>query len=428
MKLSIRNVGKLKEADVEINGITVITGENDTGKSTVGKVLWSVFNGFYEINEKVYNEKVSELKKIVDKLLKENGYDRIKDNFKDFFGIFDRTEEKIAIEFLKKDKDYSENEIKSIVNKYKENLEIGDISNFVDEINDTLKIWDKEIIKIIVSRVMNKEFHNQINTVFSSEKMNVGKINLEIKGKSIDLKIENNEISAINNYFLINNKVEYIDNPFVLDDYDNPFLENKKYNIEDKNHQTHLAKNIFSENENSVISEIKIKKKLNNIYQKLNSVLSGEILENKNSKFVYRKNGEDIDLKNLSTGLKTFAIIKMLLQNGTLEENGTIILDEPEIHLHPEWQLKFAELIVLLQKEFGMHILLTTHSPYFLNAIEVFSERHKIDDKCKYYVAENEGNSSIIKDLTGNTREIYRKLARPIQDLENIRYSSDLDE
>ena len=210
----------------------------------------------------------------------------------------------------------------------------------------------------------------------------------------------------------------YIDNPFILDSYD----------FDDENHQTHLATNVFSENENSVISEIKVKKKLNNIYQKLNSVLSGEILENKNSKFVYRKNGEDIDLKNLSTGLKTFAIIKMLLQNGTLEENGTIILDEPEIHLHPEWQLKFAELIVLLQKEFGMHILLTTHSPYFLNAIEVFSERHKIDDKCKYYVAENEGNSSIIKDVTGNTREIYRKLARPIQDLENIRYSSDLDE
>ena len=130
----------------------------------------------------------------------------------------------------------------------------------------------------------------------------------------------------------------------------------------------------------------------------------------------------------MSAGLKSFAILKRLVENGNLEEKGIVILDEPEIHLHPEWQIKFSELIVLLQKEFGMHILLTTHSPYFLNAIEVFSERHKIDDKCKYYVAENEGNSSIIKDVTGNTREIYRKLARPIQDLENIRYSSDLDE
>ena len=417
MKLIIKNIGKLKNAEVEINGITVITGENNTGKSTVGKVLWSVFNGFYKIDEKIYNEKVSELRKIVDKLMKENGYDRITDNFKDFFGIFDRTEEKIAVELLKNNRSYSEKEIKSIINTYKENLEIGDISNLVDEINDTLKISDKEIIKVIVSRVMNKEFHNQINTVFCKEKRNIGKINLEIKDRSIDLKVENNEISDIQNYFLINKETVYIDNPFILDSYD----------YEEENHQTHLANNIFSENENSAISEIKVKKKLNNIYKKLNSVLSGEILENKNSKFVYRKNGEDIDLKNLSTGLKTFAIIKMLLQNGTLEESGTIILDEPEIHLHPEWQLLFAELIVLLQKEFGMHILLTTHSPYFLNAIEVFSEKYKINDKCKYYIAENFGNSSIITDVTGNTREIYRKLARPIQDLENIRYS-DLNE
>ncbi len=415
MKLSIRNVGKLKEADVEINGITVITGENDTGKSTIGKVLWSVFNGFYKINEKVYNEKISELKKIIDKLMKENGYDRIKDNFKDFFGIFDRTEEKIAVELLKNNKNYLEKEIKSIINTYKENLEIGDISNLVDEINETLKISDKEIIKVIVSRVMNKEFHNQINTIFFKTKRNVGKINFEIKHRNIDLKIENNEISDTQNYFLINKETVYIDNPFILDSYD----------YEEENHQTHLANNIFSENENNAISEIKVKKKLNNIYKKLNSVLSGEILEDKNFNFVYRTNNGDIDLKNLSTGLKTFAIIKMLLQNGTLEENGTIILDEPEIHLHPEWQLKFAELIVLLQKEFGMHILLTTHSPYFVSAIEVFSEKYKIDDKCKYYVAENKGNSGVIKDITGNTNIIFKKMARPFQDLENIRYTYD---
>lgn len=418
MKLTINNIGKLKNAEVVIDGITVITGENDTGKSTVGKVLWSVFNGFYEIDEKVYKEKVSELEKIIDEIIKENVYKNFSTDYNSFFEIFNSTGKKIAIEFLKENKNYSGDEIKIIINNYKKDLKIENISNFVQEINETLKISDKEIIKVIVSRIMNKEFHNQINAVFSKEKMNIGEISLKIKDKEIDLKIENNEISDVQNYFLINKETMYIDNPFILDSYD----------FEDENHQTHLATNVFSENENSVISEIKVKKKLNNIYQKLNSVLSGEILENKNSKFVYRKNGEDIDLKNLSTGLKTFAIIKMLLQNGTLEENGTIILDEPEIHLHPEWQLKFAELIVLLQREFGMHILLTTHSPYFLNAIEVFSERHKIDDKCKYYVAENEGNSSIIKDVTGNTREIYRKLARPIQDLENIRYSSDLDE
>ena len=40
MKLSINNFAKIKQADIIIDGITVIAGENNTGKSTVGKVLF----------------------------------------------------------------------------------------------------------------------------------------------------------------------------------------------------------------------------------------------------------------------------------------------------------------------------------------------------------------------------------------------------
>ena len=65
MKLSIKNVGRLKEADVEINGITVIAGENNTGKSTVGKVLWSIFSSFYKINEQIAIEKQESIEKVI---------------------------------------------------------------------------------------------------------------------------------------------------------------------------------------------------------------------------------------------------------------------------------------------------------------------------------------------------------------------------
>ena len=112
-------------------------------------------------------------------------------------------------------------------------------------------------------------------------------------------------------------------------------------------------------------------------------------------------------------------IMKTLLLNGHLSENGTIVLDEPEVHLHPEWQLIFAELIVLLQKEFNMHILLTTHSPYFINAIEVYSAKHKVNEKCKFYLAENDGNISKFNDVTNDLSPIYRKLSRPLQELED---------
>ena len=47
ISISISNLAKIKDANVKINGLTVISGENDTGKSTVGKMLYCVFNSFY---------------------------------------------------------------------------------------------------------------------------------------------------------------------------------------------------------------------------------------------------------------------------------------------------------------------------------------------------------------------------------------------
>ena len=53
MKLHIENFAKIANADIEINGITVIAGENNTGKSTVGKVLYSLYQSFHNLQELV---------------------------------------------------------------------------------------------------------------------------------------------------------------------------------------------------------------------------------------------------------------------------------------------------------------------------------------------------------------------------------------
>ena len=425
MKLSIRNVGKLKEADVEINGITVITGENDTGKSTVGKVLWSIFNSFYKVYEQIekeridfVNEQIYSYVRNLDKLdnVKKKTLDMATDIIQNY-SIYYRNEENI--------KNY-------ITEKFKENNYFVDakvIEELTGDLYFVLGIKSIEIISSIIEQKLSTEFHDEIKNK-NTESQEETSVELYIRNKILNFNIEEgidvagefveNLKGDIDNFDLLTEAV-FIDNPFIIDDIENIFEQKKK------NYRQHLVSRLYYNRNENTVKKMYVNEKLEKIYKKLNSVASGKITI-KNLDVYYKDSKIEINAKNLSTGLKTFAIIKMLLQNGTLEENGTIILDEPEIHLHPEWQLKFAELIVLLQKEFGMHILLTTHSPYFLNAIEVFSERHKIDDKCKYYVAENEGNSSIIKDVTGNTREIYRKLARPIQDLENIRYSSDLDE
>ncbi|RKZ72750.1 MAG: ATP-binding protein, partial [Candidatus Parabeggiatoa sp. nov. 1] len=42
MKIIIRNIEPLQSANIILNGLTVIAGENDTGKSTIGKVIFSI--------------------------------------------------------------------------------------------------------------------------------------------------------------------------------------------------------------------------------------------------------------------------------------------------------------------------------------------------------------------------------------------------
>lgn len=42
MKLRIKNFAKIEDADINIDGITVIAGENNTGKSTVGKIFFFI--------------------------------------------------------------------------------------------------------------------------------------------------------------------------------------------------------------------------------------------------------------------------------------------------------------------------------------------------------------------------------------------------
>ena len=173
-----------------------------------------------------------------------------------------------------------------------------------------------------------------------------------------------------------------------------------------------------------VIATVRAKEKLNDIYETLQSIVDGEIIFSQDEEF-YLKNSnfnEPIVFHNLSAGLKSFVILKMLIEKGCLKEKDVVILDEPEIHLHPQWQVAYAELIVLLQKHFDLSVIVTTHSPYFLDAINLFSCKYGIDDKVNYYLSSNVNDVVQMDLVTGNIDLIYKKMASPIQALDTLRY------
>lgn len=117
----------------------------------------------------------------------------------------------------------------------------------------------------------------------------------------------------------------------------------------------------------NIFDAVMAKEKLDEIYGTLGEVIEGEIGANQEGEYYFKpgKNAKPLNIKNLSAGMKSFALIKRLLESGSIKEKDVLILDEPEIHLHPEWQLLYAKLIVLLQKKFDLSMIITTHSPYF---------------------------------------------------------------
>ena len=57
MKLNIDNIGIVRESEIELNGITVITGHNNSGKTTVSKVLYSFISSVEDLGKSNLQDK-----------------------------------------------------------------------------------------------------------------------------------------------------------------------------------------------------------------------------------------------------------------------------------------------------------------------------------------------------------------------------------
>ena len=424
MFLNVKNTGKLSTAQIEIKGITVIAGVNNTGKSTIGKILFCIFNSFYKIDQQIERERsniiseiiVSQYNETENKFTRRFDGDELAEyiiNKKASFGNIEGLAEDIRNFYIQGDKN---------VEKY---LNDDFILRMSEKIMRILSISDDEIFVTVLRRRLHAEFSMQMNSIYNSKVSS--EITLIIKNKEVKISILDDEYIKIDNRLSLNTEVIYMDDPFALDDLQTSILGVQ-------NHREHLKIKLLTNKNDSLvkdaIDEIITTKKLDAVFAKLNNVCTGELTKLPNRPrfaVAYREGDSDaaLDIKNVSAGLKTFVILKTLLLNGSLEENGIIVLDEPEIHLHPEWQLIFAEIIILLQREFNMHILLNTHSPYFLDAIDVYSQKYGISGKCKYYLAEDCNGIASISDVSDNLEKLYAKLAKPLQKLENERYQND---
>lgn len=419
MKLMLNNIGKVGNAEVKIDGITVIAGENDTGKSTVGRALFAMFNSFYRIDYQMEKERKNNVfRQLLRVPLDENTE---LDECVDVKSVARELAENDVFRSMPEDELLTS--IYDLIRQHSivdlTNYDLAAIGKFISNIVSVLSVSAEDFLKSSLEKKLMLEFNNQICSIYSDEP---GSIQLQIKQKELSAIIEHDKVTSISNQdnMSLRTEVLYIDDPFVLDGQRLGFVIGRDLPY----HREQLIRKIVSHSQSSnVIGEIIVNDKLSFILNKLSSACDGTLLL-RGTRLAYMEHNAKkyLDVRNLSAGLKTFVILKALLANGSIENNGTVILDEPEVHLHPEWQLLLAELIVLIQKEFDLNILLTTHSPYFLRAIQVYSSKYGTDKVCRFYMSELVENMAQISDVSDCVDEIYAKLSHPLQKLEDERW------
>jgi len=324
MELQLKNIGMIKEAKVKIDGLTVIAGENDTGKSTLGKVLYGL--------------------------------------------------------------------IQSI--SWASNTSPQQDSNY------------------------KNQFTKQINNIFNQQLSTNGEIKFYYEGVDFKYKIINNSCSEFSLSQEFYNNYPKIGRPLLIE---TPFI----WTIHP------LLKTIRNLKAHDVINDIdfEIVPTLKDLYFALTtkrreersfnfnieSIIGGKFEEDNLSGFIFNKGGKKIKLLNTAMGIKYFGLIQVLENNNYLYNGQVLILDEPEVHIHPKWQLEMAKIIVELVKN-GVKILVNSHSPYIIEALELYSSKEKINSN--FYLAEEKDEYAIISDVTDNLEPIYSKLAQPIQELE----------
>lgn len=426
MKLSVKNVGCVKSAKVDIKGLTVIAGANGSGKSTLSKILFSVIKAVANIAQESDESKRIMLNKYVKSL-----YLRLDPIHTDIeFDMFPRFSHLFAnriwemrgtdavIPFLEKRKDFISKSalqprLKTLVQK-----DLSNIMNLLDkDDHKALQLWAE------IRYFVESEFMNQITT----EGKNLSAVDFvwDEKHKSgINFQIKNDNMNMV--AFSPSNALEdatYIESPLYMPIIDSlrrstTYVENMRrgliqpmipLHVWDIVNKYDLLSNVHSPSSQALV-------------ERIIEIMGGHFVydEVKHSLYFISKNDTKLMPINVASGVKTFGLLQVLLQIGALSANKPLIWDEPENHMHPEWQIKFAEILVALAKE-GIPVVISTHSPYFIQSIRYFAAKYELDSFVNYYLAElDKDGLAKVNEVTDDLNQIFVKLAAPLNEVMNI--------
>ena len=393
MDITFENLGFIKKGNIKTNDITIIFGPNNVGKTYLSYSIYSMmkeyrdyfFNAGYVSNKMAtalisdgfYEDTISSFIRGLDQNELCNkisgGLPRF---FKDTHGLLKEAKVKVneTIDGNKLNQvsfrvtiSLSHN-FKMFISKVKGDDKLKftiDEAEISDE--DVVKQIRKPTIKETLSRMQILIRYVVTTKFFDFLEKEPFIITSERTGISLFLKeIDKNRNNVVNTIAL--------ESYGIVEDSDNTI----KNIIEDRvsifaepiNHNINVIRDSFG-----TARKITMEKKDVSKYKKIMSTLMELVggnykLLNEDILFLAKSpNGESISIPmSMTSGAGKSMFLMDVFLRRYMSKNSYLIIDEPELNLHPKNQIKMAELLVRLSN-YGVKVIITTHSDYIVKEI-----------------------------------------------------------
>ena len=453
-KVKIKNIGKLKDAEVSIGQFTVFAGPNNTGKSFVSKLLYSLFNAMNANHALVYfNSLLNSLRRSLDRI-DALGY---KDESSLLPLLVDeiRKVENIVRSFSIDPSEKIEEQLSQIIDSVHKMLELHEVleqniqrwlsparlmPTGFEETKNSIGISLAELSELsekikaiganqlLIHGIENKTFQNLIQNFQVS---NLSYIRTQQASKS-QADIENVGSFEFEN----SNRVYFSNERFDLrqpQDYsraiylESPVYWKLKAALEDnRDYPVYFGDRerlsgvpgYFYDLASALKYEYTGDMAFPDVYKKLTSknVMGGKIAISETGNLSFQENGNNFSLPVTAMGIANLGILALLIERKVLDKGTFLFIDEPEAHLHPAWQVAMAESLFELSRQ-GVNVVIATHSVDILQWLDVHVKKNPEDEQL---IALNQfpvKSGKTEEDFETKMGKIMHELTKPFSDL-----------
>ncbi len=150
----------------------------------------------------------------------------------------------------------------------------------------------------------------------------------------------------------------------------------------------YLFQKIFMEEANVKQTYKEVREYINTIFNNFDIKIEFESRDAEGNLFFKNKKAEIFSIDEISTGEKTL-LSKVLYLYLKEIKDSVILIDEPELSLHPAWQNRVLKLYENFANENNCQIIIATHSPHIIGSakneyIRLLTEDGVINDVLAY--------------------------------------------